>query len=85
MEVLFWLVPAGAATALAMVWATWTGHRARRDAHDERRGSPRDDAQARLRLGSALDRPIPPRARRVVGQSVERGTGVAVRRRRTAE
>jgi len=80
-EVLLWLVPAAVATVLAMVWATWTGRRARRDAADDRRTSSRDDAQARARLGAALAKPIPSRARRVVGQSAERVTGVAVRRR----
>jgi len=80
-EVLLWLVPAGAATVLAMLWAAWTGHRARHDAGDDRRSSPRADAQARARLGAALARPVPDRARRVVEQSVEPGTGVAVRRR----
>lgn len=79
-EVLLWLVPAAVATSLAMVWATWTGRRARRSADHDRRVSPRDDEAARARLGAALARPVPPRARQVVGQTVERGTGVAIRR-----
>lgn len=81
MEVLLWLVPAAVATMLAMVWATWTGHAARRDADDDRRTSARDDEHARARLGVALSKPLPPHARQVVEPSADRGTGVAVRRR----
>ena len=77
-EVLLWLVPATVATVFAMVWATWTGRRARRSAEHDRR-SPRDDEAARARLGAALARPVPARAGQVVGQTVERGTGVAIR------
>lgn len=80
-EVLLWLVPAGLATVLAMVWATWTGHRAIRDAVDDRRSSPRDDEQARAKLGAALARQVKAEGKQVVGQSVERATGVAIRRR----
>lgn len=81
MEVLLWLVPAATATVLAMAWATWTGRRMRRDAERDRRTAPRDDAQARARLGAALARPVPTRARTVVAPAVDRGTGVALRRR----
>lgn len=80
MEVLFWLVPAGVATLLAMAYASWTGHQARRDAEHEQRSSPRDDAAARARIGAALAKPVPSRARHVVQHPVERGTGVAVRK-----
>ncbi|CAN5863541.1 hypothetical protein BH20ACT6_BH20ACT6_05260 [soil metagenome] len=77
---LFWLVPAGVATLLAMAYATWTGHCARRDAEHEQRASPRDDAAARARIGAALAKPVPTRARQMSRQPVEHGTGVAIRR-----
>ncbi len=69
MEILYWLaVPLGL-TALAMLWATWAG-RARRE--------PDEQVQAE-RFGAALARPVPTAARRVVAQSPERPSGVAVR------
>jgi len=80
-DVLLWLVPAGLATVLAMAWAGWTGRQARRLAVEEhRRASPRDDEAARARLGAALSKPPPARARSVAHQPVERGGGVAIRR-----
>lgn len=80
MEVLFWLAPAAVATLLAMGWATWTGRQARLDADKSRRSSARDDEAVRAKIGAALAKPIPPRARHVAAQSEDRGTGVAVRR-----
>ncbi len=84
MEVLLWLVPAGLATLLAMGWATWTGHRARRDAEVERRSSPRDDEAARARLGAALAKPVPGADRSAVVPPPDRVGGVAIRRSRAA-
>jgi hypothetical protein len=75
MEVLWWLVPPLAATALAMIWAAWRGR-----AHDVERHESTDKALARL--GSALEQPLP---RRAAKPSSSRGAddpthGVAVRR-----
>jgi hypothetical protein len=75
MEVLWWLAPPVAATALAMAWAGWRGR-----ARDEVR---RESSDAALtRLGSALDRPLPRRAAKVAPPRVVDGPshGVAVRR-----
>jgi hypothetical protein len=70
MSVLWWLaVPLGI-TAVAMVWAAWAGR-----SRDER---DRDEA-SRDRLGTALAKPLPSRARRVVAQPVDKPRGVAVR------
>ncbi|MDQ3416817.1 MAG: hypothetical protein M3474_06930 [Actinomycetota bacterium] len=80
MEVLFWLVPAGVATVLAMAYATWMGRKARLDGEHEQRTSPRDDATARARIGAALAKPVSNRARYVSRQPVELGTGVVVRK-----
>jgi hypothetical protein len=83
MSVLWWLaVPLGI-TAVAMVWAAWAGR-----SRDER---DRDEA-SRDRLATALAKPLPSRARRVVAQPVDKPRGVAVRpsarsapRRRTGD
>jgi len=70
MSVLWWLaVPLGI-TAVAMVWAAWAGR-----ARDDRE---RDDA-TRARLATALAKPLPPEARRVVAQPTDRPRGVAIR------
>lgn len=69
MEILYWLAAPLGLTALAMLWATWAG-RARRE--------PDEQVQAE-RFGAALARPVPDPARRVVAQSPERPSGVAVR------
>ncbi|MGH3485065.1 MAG: hypothetical protein ACRDPQ_17745 [Nocardioidaceae bacterium] len=70
MSVLWWLaVPLGI-TAVAMVWAAWAGR-----SRDER---DRDEA-SRDRLATALAKPLPPRARRVVAQPADKPRGVAVR------
>lgn len=80
MEVLLWLVPAGAATLLACCWAAWAARRERIEASDEHRRSATDDAAARARIGAALAKPLPRRAHHVEPQRVDRATGVAVRR-----
>ena len=80
MDVLLWLVPTGAATFLAMLWAAWAGHRHRLEASAERRRSVADDEAARARLGVALAKPLPRRATHIARQRVDRATGVAVRR-----
>jgi hypothetical protein len=73
MSVLWWLaVPLGI-TAVAMVWAAW----ASRDRDDRDRD--RDKATRAARIGSALAKPLPASARRVVVQPNERSRGVAVR------
>lgn len=71
MEVLFWLLPAGIATAVAMLWVGWWGR--------EGRGQVDRETAAR-RLGEALSREqrtrpgyaVPPRER-------DRSTGIALR------
>lgn len=80
MEVLFWLVPTGIATVLAMLWALWAGRRQRAESSELRRRSTADDEAARARLGLALSKPLPPRAAHVTHQNVPSATGVAVRR-----
>jgi hypothetical protein len=75
MSVLWWLaVPLGI-TAVAMVWAAWAG----RDRDDRERESDRDKATRVARLGSALAKPLPASARRIVVQPNDRPRGVAVR------
>jgi len=75
MEVLWWLAPPLAATALAMVWAGWRG-RARDDVRRE------SSDEALTRLGSALERPLPRRAAAAAPTRIVDGPshGVAVRR-----
>lgn len=79
MEILIWLaVPLGV-TVLAMLWALWAG-RAERDGDARgtgRRSSRRDAAYDRF--STAVQRPVPERARNVATQPGERPTGVAVR------
>jgi hypothetical protein len=71
MSVLWWLaVPLGI-TALAMVWAAWAGR--------ERDDRDRDKATRAARIGSALAKPLPASARRIVVQPNDRPRGVAVR------
>lgn len=71
MKILLWLAAPLAVTLLAMIWATWAG----RD-----RTPQRDVEQDAQRLGSALNRPLPRRARARAGQTPERPSGIAVRR-----
>jgi predicted DNA-binding transcriptional regulator YafY len=73
-EVLWWLVPPLAATALAMAWAAWRG----RSRDDVRRESS-DEALARL--GSALAQPLPRKKVTARASVADDPThGVAVRR-----
>jgi hypothetical protein len=76
MEVLWWLAPPLAATALAMAWAAWRGR-----ARDEARRESSDEALTRL--GSALERPLPRRTAKAAPVRVVDGPshGVAVRGR----
>lgn len=70
MEILLWLVPAGAVTVLAMLWAWWQGRRSQREL---------DREEGVRRLGRALERPAPsyaPTPRR----TPDRSSAVAVRR-----
>jgi hypothetical protein len=72
MGVLWWLAVPMGITALAMVWAGWAARP--RDDRDRDR-----DEAARTRLGAALARPVPARARRIVVQPSDPPRGVAVR------
>lgn len=71
MEILWWLAVPLAVTSAVALWAAWAGRPARPQV---------DEREAQERLGAALARPVPERARRVVPQPVERPSGVAVRR-----
>ena len=75
MGVLWWLAPPLAATALAMVWASWRGRE-----RDEVRRESSDEALSRL--GSAITRPLPRRAAKSAQPRVpdDPSHGVAVRR-----
>jgi hypothetical protein len=73
MEVLWWLAPPLAATAVAMVWVSWLGR-----ARDE---APREDSdEALARLGSALARPLPKRGAKGGPAPADPTHGVAVRK-----
>ncbi|MGH3498944.1 MAG: hypothetical protein ACRDP1_15905 [Nocardioidaceae bacterium] len=74
MRILLWLAVPATCTALAMVWAAWSG-RPRRDPADRR-----DDPAAQARLAAAVTKPLPTQARRVVSQPVDRVSGVARKR-----
>ncbi len=72
MEVLWWLVPPLAATALAMGWVAWLGR--------EREQERRDDSEAALlRMEKALAKPTPRKGRPVVSRPAEPTHGVAIR------
>ncbi len=71
MEILFWLVPAGIATVVAMLWVGWWGR--------EGRGQVDRETAAR-RLGEALSRERGQRPGYAVPEREEdRSTGVALR------
>jgi hypothetical protein len=70
-EILWWLAAPLSVTGVAVMWAIWAGRPARTQV---------DEHEARERLGAALARPVPARARRVTPQRPERPSGVAVRR-----
>lgn len=71
MEILWWLAPAGVATVLAMVWATWAG-RPRREERDRSEAAYERFAAAMAREHPAAGRPRPTRVQ-------DRSTGIAVR------
>lgn len=71
MEILWWLAPAGVATLLAMLWATWAG-RPRRDGRDRSEAAYERFAAAMAREHPAAGRPRPQPLR-------DRSTGIAVR------
>ena len=71
MEILWWLAPAGAATVLAMVWATWAG-RPRSDGRDRSEAAYERFAAAMSKEHPALGLPRPAAVR-------DRSTGIAVR------
>ena len=70
-EILWWLAPAGVATVLAMVWATWAG-RPRRDERDRSEAAYQRFAAAMAKEHPALGRGRPVAVR-------DRSTGIAVR------
>ena len=71
MEILWWLAPAGLATALAMVWAGWAG-RPRRDERDRS-----EAAYERFSAAMAKEHPAAGRPRPIAVR--DRSTGIAVR------
>lgn len=71
MEILFWLLPAALATAVAMAWVGWWGREGRGEV---------DRETAARRLGEALTREQRSRPGYAVAPRVEdRSTGVALR------
>jgi hypothetical protein len=70
-EILWWLAPAGVATALAMGWASWAG-RPRRDERDRSEAAYERFAAAMAKEHPAAGRPRPVAVR-------DRSTGIAVR------
>lgn len=71
MEILFWLLPAAVATAVAMAWVGWWGREGRGEV---------DRETAARRLGEALSREQRTRPGYAVPPRVEeRSTGVALR------
>jgi hypothetical protein len=69
-EILLWLAPAAVVTVVAMLWVGWVGR-------DGRGEVDRDVAAARL--GRALAKDLPARARRTPPAVRDRSTGIAVR------
>ncbi len=70
-EILWWLAPAGVATLIAMVWATWAGRPGRDDPVRSEAAYERF-AAAMAKEHPAVGRPRPPSQR-------DRSTGIAVR------
>jgi hypothetical protein len=70
-EILWWLAPAGVATALAMVWAAWAG-RPRREERDRSEAAYERFAAAMAKEHPAAGKPRPVAVR-------DRSTGIAVR------
>ena len=76
MEILWWLAPAGGATVLAMIWATYAG-RPRREERDRSEAAYERFAAAMAKEHPAAGRPLPTRVQ-------DRSTGIAVRPSRRA-
>ena len=76
-EILWWWAPAGVATVLAMIWATWAG-RPRRVERDRSEAAYERFAQAISREHPGAGRPRPDTHR-------DRSTGIAVRPSRRAD
>ncbi len=74
-EILWWLAPAGVATALAMVWAAWAGRP--RDGRDRSEAAYERFAAAMAREHPAAGQPRPVAVR-------DRSTGIAVRPSRSS-
>ena len=72
MEILWWLAPAGAATCLAMIWATWAG-RPRREPGREQS----EEAYERFSAAIAKEHPATHYPR--IPARHDRSTGIAVR------
>lgn len=71
MEILLWLVPPVVVTLLAMAWVSWIGREGRGDVD-------RDEAVRRMAAALAKDHPGERLPRPMA--SVDRSTGVALRR-----
>ena len=76
MEILWWLAPAVAATAVAMLWAAWAG-RPRREDRERSEADYERFAAAMSKEHPAAGKPKPVRVR-------DRSTGIAVRPSRRA-
>jgi hypothetical protein len=74
-EILLWLVPPAAVTALAMLWAAWAGR-------DRRRPDTEDSEAAYDRFAAALQKPHPTAGKGVAPARTDVASGVAVRRSR---
>jgi hypothetical protein len=74
-EILLWLVPPAAVTALAMLWAAWAGR-------DPRPPDAEDSDAAYERFAAALQKPHPTRGLGVGPAPSDVASGVAVRRSR---
>ena len=77
MEILWWLAPAGVATVLAMIWATWTGRPDRDD--------PVRSEAAYEKFAAAMAKEHPAAGRPRPSAQRDRSTGIAVRPSRRAE
>lgn len=76
MEILLWLVPPIAVTLVAMLWVSWLGREGRGEV---------DREVATARLGAAMRREHPGRARQTPAPARERSTGIAVRPSRNGD
>ncbi len=71
MEILWWLAPAAAVTAVAMLWALWAG-RPRTEERDRSEAAYERFAAAIVKEHPGVQRPVPAASR-------DRSTGIAVR------